>query len=559
MMTVAACWVIIAIVGFPIGYALLQAFGGRGIARPGDRIVLALWLGLVACEWLAATVALVTAVTPAIFAAVAGVAAVIALTAMRHSVSGFDLHRDVREGLAATPASHAAALAAIVIAAAFVAANLRATPDTGFYHFPAIRWLAEYGAVTGIVHINDRFGFVSNVWAMLAPFDTVLAGRAGGCINGFVLCLVSGQTAFAAVRVLRGDASQGDVFLGVASFCLLLIGLAIGSFSTPSPDPTVAGLTVVIAWRMLAAGERGGPEADMLPLLLACGALSAKLSGLLLVPVAGLYAVWGTNVRRWAAAAAVALILVAPFFATSLIVSGCFAFPASISCLPVSWALPTEAVDNLGRLLTLFTRWDSQPPADAGAWNWIPGWLTAQRFWLNTVVFWPFAISLGGFLWIAARRRVSRGELWVLALIAPSLVLVFAVAPEVRYNAGLFVIPIALFMMRAVVRPRAKLMTHAKAVLAVAAAVALVELGFSSVIELRRSGRVDVVERLLRPTGVPTPAYQTIVSSGLRYNLAITGDCWRTAPPCAPSRLPMIKLRFPARGIAGGFQPEPRS
>jgi hypothetical protein len=46
------------------------------------------------------------------------------------------------------------ALVVIVGGAAFVAANLRPTPDAGGYHFPAIRWLAEHGIMTGVAHIQ---------------------------------------------------------------------------------------------------------------------------------------------------------------------------------------------------------------------------------------------------------------------------------------------------------------------------------------------------------------------------------------------------------------------
>jgi hypothetical protein len=550
MLELLVCWAVIAVATFPIGHGLLLAIGGTRHFRVGDCILLAFWLGLIACEWLAAVTALFVPVTPAIFGTVVGLALAAVLAATSRVSGGFAPFRRL---LAEMRAVQVLAVALIVLAAAFVVANLRATPDTGSYHFPAIRWLAEYGAVTGAAHIQDRFGFVSNVWAMLAPFDAVFVGRANGCINGFTLCLVSGQVVLASARWLRGDALHSDIFLGVASLCLLVIGLVIGSFSTPSPDPTVAGLTVVIAWRLLAAGENGKDQTAFLPLLLACGALNAKLSGLLLIPVAGLYAVWGAGVRHWIVAAVATMIAVGPFFAMSVIASGCLAFPASITCLPVPWALPREAVDELGRLLTLFTRWDSRPPVDSGAWNWIPGWLTAARFWLNALVFWPFVLSLCGYLWIA-RRGLTRCEIWVLALIAPSLVLVFAVAPEVRYNAGLFVILIALFAMRTISPANRNWISEAGAFIIVAVAVSVIEVGFTATIEFRRSGHVDAVARWLRPRDVPIADYTVITTPGLRYNLATAGDCWRAPLPCAALQLPPSALRAPERGIAGGFQ-----
>ena len=125
---------------------------------------------------------------------------------------------------------------------------------------------------------------------MLVPFDTVFDSRESGVVNG---------ERADPPRDVACRARPSDIFLGVASTGILTIGPVNGSFSTPSPDPTVAGLTVVIAWRVLAAGEGKPAVASLVPLLLACGALNLKLSGLWLLPVVGLYAVCGASLRRW--------------------------------------------------------------------------------------------------------------------------------------------------------------------------------------------------------------------------------------------------------------------
>src|SRR5689334_20434585 len=65
MLTLIVCWMLIAMAALPLGHGLL-AIAGHGDAndRIGDWLIRVLWLGLIACQWLAAGVALVTAVTP---------------------------------------------------------------------------------------------------------------------------------------------------------------------------------------------------------------------------------------------------------------------------------------------------------------------------------------------------------------------------------------------------------------------------------------------------------------------------------------------------------------
>ena len=339
MILLILCWVPMALAALLLGHGLLAAADGDREECSGDWVVLAFWLGMCAWGWLAAVLSLIGPVTPGRMAAVVGLACAVAL-----ATSGGTFRRRLLD----VPGRDAAlALAVLAATAAFVAANLRPTPDTGAYHIPAIRWLAEQGVVTGIAHIQDRFGFISSVSALLAPFDTAFDGRLTGVVNGFVMCLLSGQVILAASRIARGVALASDVFLGTASTGLLVIGVMIGSFSTPSSDPTVAALTVVIAWRLLAVERDTLGQASLVPLLLGCGALNAKLSGLLLLPVVGLYAVFGAGVRRWIVVAILSVVLVAPFFVASILASGCFAMPASIPCLPVPGALPTESVKEL--------------------------------------------------------------------------------------------------------------------------------------------------------------------------------------------------------------------
>ena len=159
---------------------------------------------------------------------------------------------------------------------------MRPTPDTGDYHYPAIRWLAEFGSVAGVAHLIERLGFVSSVFSPVAPFDAAFPTHALPVVNGFMLCLVAGQAALVMRRIVLSAARPSDWFLAAASLAILGIGLLIGSFTTPTPDVSVMVLTIAAAWRMLTTCESTNSR-SFVPLILCCGAL--RNSGIALVPV----------------------------------------------------------------------------------------------------------------------------------------------------------------------------------------------------------------------------------------------------------------------------------
>ena len=120
----------------------------------------------------------------------------------------------------------------------------------------------------------------------------------------------------------------------------------------------------------------------------------------------------------------------------------------------------------------------------------------------------PFTLSLFTFLAITGPRP-SPGERWVLALILPSIILVFASAPDPRYNLGLFITPIALLAAR--LGPRLLMRTPTPVIAfwsnpaSSAALLAVLLVASASAIELHH-GYALTPDRMLRPRPAPTIA-----------------------------------------------------
>jgi hypothetical protein len=550
MLALIAIWIAIAAFALPAGYAAITSGKIGSVPRPGDRPLVALWLGLLAAEWLCLTASLFWPMTPGLLIALLGpIGIVLAVVAIRKDLLAEARARASRTALIA--------LLLIVLAAAFVAAGLRPTPDTGEYHYPAIRWLSEYGTVIGVGQTMTRLGYVSSLFPLIAPFDAILPGRAFAAVNGVVLCLIVAQIALAAYRIGQRTARPSDWFLGTASLAILGLATIVGSPTTSTPDLSVMTLTVVAAWRMLAWQEEGDTTRSLVPLILTCGALTAKLSGLLLVPAAGLFAVWGAGWRQWVRAVLVAALLVAPYFAAAVMASGCLALPSAASCLPVPWALSAQTVQELAQGLWEWSRWGAPMPAGAGPWDWVSGWLTGQPHWLNAAVFWPFVGCFAAYVAVA-RHAMSAGERWVLALIVPSIALVFWRAPDLRFNFGLFVTPMALLVMRigpqgqsSIPREVGRLLASPIAVVSLLAAV---QIAFAVAVDFRH-GEVLTTERLLRPRAAPRVDVTEHTGGGIRYFMPRQGSvCWGAPLPCADQPLAAgVALRAPRQGIGGGF------
>jgi hypothetical protein len=546
MLALALGWLLMGVLCLAPGYAALAAVRALDGLRLGDRLIIAFCLGLVWLNWIALTIALFTALTPLIFFSATLVVAVLAFVAgADRMMSELRLlwRRDLLLGLLIT-----------VVFCAFASSGLRPVPDTTSYHYPAIRWMEDYGAVSGVAHILIRLGFTSSIWALLAPFDLVLPGRASGVVNGLIQCVFVGQIVMVGMRVGRGQARPSDLFLGVASLGSLTLGTVIGSFTTGTPDVSVMLYTVVAAWRMLASDDEADSLLFLVPLWLSCGVLMLKLSGALLGPVAAIFAVFHAPLRRWIVGAFSAALIVSPYLAASFVMTGCFTFLVAFTCLPVPWGLSYDYVREYSHLMTLMARWSGPIPADAGPFDWIPGWLIGTRYWLNAAVFWPSILCLAAYFAIA-RWKFSRGELWVLALIFPTGAFVLISAPELRYNFGVFVTPIALLATRIAPRLDLKkispLFSHpALAALALTIPMAI----FSVLIDLRHSTPIGITGRLLVPRPVATTPLVEKSARNFNYVMPTDGSgCGRAPPPCADQPIASIALRRPRLGLGGGF------
>jgi len=592
-----AAWAVIFLTVWLVGRGALALLDADGV-RPGDRLILAAWIGVIVCAVTLLGVSLFTALTPAFSACGAMVLCALGIAAT--------WHRSRRPPQRAeSPALPAWAIGIGVIAVAIGAAALASDPvtlyDSLVYHVGIIRWLREVGTVPGVALVHNRLGHVSAWFTLAAAFDAgPFANRAANVPLGFALVLAGVQTALATARIAARRAAIADWFLAFGSAALIWAVVA-GRAASPSPDVATNALIFVAAWSVLIVSP--APTSftrRLIPFVIALGACAMKLFAVPAVIVTGSYAVLASPaddsvrpyLRRVVICAGLAVSIVGPFIAANLVASGCPAFPSPIACLDAPWSIGASRATDYAAYVRDVARWQRRGAVPSASMAWIRPWMIDHPL-IAIVAVTCFPLGIHVFRRAAAIRSEPQPPIGVdgvravvvLAMLGAAFAAWQAPAPRFLYAFVISVPALALALTMhlrardAVADPRlgrhgALAFVATSVVVGGAYAAASQKLNVWSA--LRRGApvvsitRADLVvpaapglpQRLFRWrvndvevfTPVPRPVADT-----LEYHSVIALDSplekCSTAPlPCTPY-LPRsdVRLLRPSRGFGGGF------
>src|SRR6266436_3370104 len=314
--------------------------------------------------------------------------------------------------------------------------------DTGLYGAPSVRWIQTYPAIPGLANLHGRLGFNSSVFLCIAALGQGPWKDLGfHLFTGFLLCALWATLLPACARcVSRVDASPADWFhciLAVPAFFWTTRSRIVGT-QTDEPAAIVALVAAGILFADLCETHRQDQQAPpasrlFLAVTLFSLAVTFKESTAVFALLAWCLVfrrIWQTSVspqlRRLhlGAAFVYSSLLLLPWFARSIILSGYPLFPATIFAFPVPWKTPLSAA----RWYTLAVHsWGRGPDAhfvDTQGLRWLGDWLNhALRNRPSFQV--PLAIGLAGLaIALASRLRggpqLRRAYPW-LSLLLPGL------------------------------------------------------------------------------------------------------------------------------------------
>jgi hypothetical protein len=346
MIILASLALIAILASLALGRVLVRAMRLPAAADAGDQFFIATWLGLLGIAGALMALAEIVPLNRHVLAAVA-IAALIALVAERRFV--------VAALRALSPAGTAwsalAALALTALGIAVVTSRDLVHFDTGYYQLPEVIWLQEHGLVTGLGLLHHRFGYNSIWLALVAPIQELSHDGRLVAIGSTIACtLLAFQAVCAAGRIAAARGRAADWFMIAAPLSGAFSTWLLSALISSSPDIPTWTLTIVFGWMLLADRDRTLAPAAM---MLALGAVAIKLSAMPLVLGALIYGV-ATRQVTWRSVLAVGLygaLTLGAVMAANVVTSGCLMFPAAITCLPVSWAIPKATAVAVGQFI----------------------------------------------------------------------------------------------------------------------------------------------------------------------------------------------------------------
>lgn len=568
-------WTVLLIGCYVIGLGLLNWLKAYPTARLGDRAVIAVWLGILSLALALLTTALLLPLSPLVGGIFFLGFLLLALRSKSTRSEVVTFYRQLSTWQLVIYFSIATAIAAFV-------SQTVTWEDTGLYHYSVIRWLADFGTVPGIALLFANFGFTSAWFAFAAPLNpTILAARASTVANGLIYLLAVLQFGLSLFRIWQRQAQLTDSFIVVCYSCILPIILATDFMSiiliSASPDIPSLFLVITTAWTILlteaaaretytAPNNQHHIQADqqnykfnnhqVVPLLLAVGAVTIKLIALPLLFITGLWFIFRYSLNpfnpqslfRQIALAALFGLLLVPFFLSGIITSGCPLYPSGAFCLDLPWSPALEDSESIAKSTHGWISWYGTPPEGISPLRWALGhWF--QEFGNKVMVLLIISTIAAAIYLLAGRNRYRIASGWLIALAVTGIVFFLFTAPFNRFVLPyLFLVPalaIATYFQSSSVNLSGWLPKIPPKLLAagLGAAVALF-----SVVSIQK----DYARFILPPPLMPIDAVQKQVNDVRYFSPPGEELCWATQLPCTYTAKG-VKLRDATQGIKAGF------
>lgn len=563
-------WLVLLLLSLSLGIALLNLSQIRCFERAEDRVIIAVWLGVITLSNVLLAIAAIFPLSPLTGAFVAGSLCLVSLLLRQSRTELITLA--LRLSL-----KRVVGFLILMIAIAALTTRPVTWQDTGYYHYQVIQWLAKFGIVPGIALLFPNFGFTSSWFALAAPLNAeVLDSRVSAVTNGFVFLIATLQCFICFAHCLKRKARLSDWFMVACS--LLLIPVVVFAkplpsiLVSPSPDIPVIFLVEIIAWSTLVLSEsrfvrmaknKSAIDAEVIPLFLSAGAITLKLTALPVLFISSLFLVLNNRfkLRTIVVAGILVTLLLAPMLLSGAMTSGCPIYPSSLFCLDLPWTLTQESAERVAKGSYGLTNWVNAPPPGIhplfwALWQWFTSSLEKQLMALLML------FSIFPAIYLARKVRLDRfyALLWTLSLAVFGSVFIALQAPFFRFAVPyLFLSPalgIAVYFQSdcegtfnwMIERSRAWFTLKSSQTFLSMLCIALTTLIITAYTRSDDVSRIFLPPRLQR-----IPLVVKRVNDVTYFSPVRDVSCWATQLPCTGNVSPNIKLRRPEKGIAGGF------
>jgi hypothetical protein len=438
--------------------------------------------------------------------------------------------------------------------------------DTDSYHIQMVKWIQEYGSVPGIANLHRRFGFNSAWFSSIALFSFEWQGyNFFTALNGVLSFWLAGYLLLTATILLQKTTK--DVLLAMPLFFVLVVSLALwpvlrGNAASSNYDFISLLIIFVLFAETIRASSQTkeflfSTEWIIWPVYL----FTVRIINFpfLLLSVFAFFLLLQKKQRREAALfALLGLVLVIPFFARNVIVSGYLFYPSlSFDWFTVDWKADKEKTIALLKYIKYYNRvstgyLDIDDTAALGFPAWIAAWFK-YMFTYNKMMFIPglAGLILSPFLLLRKKESGSAIIIFLVAVMTQTIVW-FITAPDPRFIYGcLFAGILTLFLLLKNVFDIAQIKKAFPFLLSITAWGIIF---FAAV----KSIRSETSRNWVLTAKLPDPPVTNISVDGIEMHIpeAILNNwnprCYATDLPC----LYEVDPRLQARGqtIADGFK-----
>lgn len=252
--------------------------------------------------------------------------------------------------------------------------------DTYLYHAQAIRWIEEYGLVPGLGNLHFRLAYNSAFMSLQALFSFKwLLGQSLHTLNGLITVWMIGYSVFSSFREREFKCSDMMKMFG------LLYVLYDGThISSPNTDTFALLLVyyIFIKWMEFSEKEEKGYRPYALLCVLAVFATTLKLSAgivviLMIFPLIKM--IKERKVFSIFKHLGMGILLLAPFFVRSFLISGYFLYPYEASgFIDVDWKMPAGVLEDDKAMIIAWGRGNLDVSRNSEhLWQWVGEWFSS--------------------------------------------------------------------------------------------------------------------------------------------------------------------------------------
>jgi len=315
--------------------------------------------------------------------------------------------------------------------------------DTGLYHLQTVKWITSAPVPFGLANLHHRFGY-NSAWyiigAVMEP-PRFIVRDAFFIINPLITFFYGTSIFLTVKKALQKQFTFSDGFLLLTFIPWLWhFGYRTASLSNNTPVFLLVCLIVYLVIRQL---ETGSSTACIFIILLSLFAITIKLS-------AGGFAVGsilfaslrlGRTKKNLLIVISMLLVIILPWLARSVILSGAPLYPSKIGFMPgLKWSVSRAAIEKDAVTIRVFARTGRPRSGLSDHWKWFAPWFKKNYPALKTIAV-PGIIGLL-LLAVLAVLKLKVGPWdWRLLLIpltvsAGGIAFWFFTAPALRFAYG---------------------------------------------------------------------------------------------------------------------------